>query len=117
MRIRIFFLLQIDNFSLNPDPWQVLDTDPNSIYLDPQHCLEVYIEIFNRYPGTVYFFSFFLLLFAYLKFALDGLEGGADLHGPHGALLVQLQVGVGRHKGGRLPRQVVHIQSLASDSI
>ena len=39
-----FFLLKIYNITLDPDPnrAKILDPDPNSMYLDSQHCLDLY---------------------------------------------------------------------------
>ena len=41
------FFFQIDSITLDPDPnWaKILDPDPKSMYLDPQHCMEVLIFV------------------------------------------------------------------------
>ena len=56
------FTCKVDSIALDPDPDQnwakVLDPDPNSMYLDPQHCLWDYI--------TVHIF-FYVTLQCYIK--------------------------------------------------
>ena len=39
-KIILNFSFKIDSITLDPDPnWaKILDPDPNSMYLDPQHC-------------------------------------------------------------------------------
>ena len=46
LQLFLIFFFKVDSIALDPDPsWaEILDPDPNSMCLDPQHCRRVHIN-------------------------------------------------------------------------